>query len=47
MMKDRATVRSSINHILSWDFDRIVVGHGDNVEVGGRDELRRAFEFLD
>jgi hypothetical protein len=46
MMKDRTAVRASIDHILSWDFDRVIVGHGDNIETGGRDIVRRAFEFL-
>ena len=46
MMKDRAAVRASLDHILSWDFDRIIVGHGDNVESHGGDVLRSAFSFL-
>ena len=45
-IKDRAAVRKSIDHILSWDFDRIVVSHGRNVESGGREMLREAFQFL-
>jgi hypothetical protein len=46
MMKDRAAVRASIDHILSLDFDRVIAGHGENIETGGRDALRHAFEFL-
>jgi hypothetical protein len=46
MMKDRTAVRASIDHILSWDFDRVIAGHGENIESGGRDAVRRAFEFL-
>jgi hypothetical protein len=46
MMKDRAAVRSSIDTILGWDFDRIIVGHGDNVETRGKEVLREAFAFL-
>lgn len=45
-IKDRAAVRASIDHILEWDFDRIVLSHGANVETGGREKLREAFAFL-
>jgi len=45
-IKDRATVRQSIDQILSWDFDRIVVGHGAIVEAGGRKALEQAYAFL-
>jgi hypothetical protein len=45
-IRDRAALRGSLDHILAWDFDRIVVGHGRNVEAGGRDLLRQAYAFL-
>lgn len=45
-IKDRAAARASIERILSWDFDRIIVCHGEVLPSGGRDELRRAFRFL-
>lgn len=44
---DRAAVRASLDRILAWDFDRIIVGHGRNIESGGKDALRAAFAFLD
>ncbi|MBI2516427.1 MAG: DUF4336 domain-containing protein [Opitutae bacterium] len=43
---DRAAVRTSLDRILAWDFDRIIVGHGRNIESGGKDALRAAFAFL-
>lgn len=46
VIKDRAALRASINHVLAWDFDRIVVAHGANIETGGQDTLRTAFAFL-
>ena len=46
VIKDRAALRASLDHILSWDFDRIVVSHGDNLAAGGREALRTAFAFL-
>jgi hypothetical protein len=46
LMKDHAAVRASLEKILSWDFDRIVVGHGRNLEPNGKAVLRDAFAFL-
>ncbi len=45
-LRDRVAVRSSLEQILAWDFDRIVLSHGRNVETGGRELLRAAFAFL-
>lgn len=45
-MHDRAAVRASIDLLLKWDFDRIIVGHGRNIETGGKEALRSAFAFL-
>lgn len=47
MIKDKAATRASIDKILQWDFDRIVVGHGDILETGGKEALREAYAFLD
>jgi hypothetical protein len=46
IIRDRAALRASIDRILEWDFDRIVVSHGQNIETGGKDALRTAFAFL-
>jgi len=46
LMRDRAAVRSSLDLILTWDFDRIIVGHGRNIDTGGKAALRAAFDFL-
>lgn len=45
-MRDRAAVRASIDKILAWEFDRIVLSHGRNVDVGGKRLLREAYSFL-
>ena len=45
-IKDRAAVRASLDHTLAWDFDRIVVSHGRNLDSGAKDALRTAFAFL-
>ena len=46
MMRDRAAVRASIDRILAWDFQRVIVGHGHNVETDAREKFRAAFAFL-
>ena len=45
-IKDRAAFRRSIDAILNWDFDRIVLSHGANVPTGGHELLRDSFVFL-
>ncbi len=45
-IKDRTALRRSLDHLLAWDFDRVVISHGRNLDTGGRNALRTAFEFL-
>ncbi|MEO6245520.1 MAG: DUF4336 domain-containing protein [Opitutaceae bacterium] len=45
-IKDRAALRRSLDRILEWDFDRVVVSHGRNLDTGGNHALREAFDFL-
>ena len=46
LIRDRAAARGSLERILGWDFDRVIVAHGDVVERGGRAALRRGYEWL-
>ena len=41
--KDRPALRVSLDRILAWDFDRIVVAHGEVVESGGRGLFEEAY----
>lgn len=43
---DHRRFRASIERILSWNFDQIVVGHGAVVQSGGKDVFRTAFQWL-
>lgn len=43
---DRVAFRGSIDRILRWDFDRIIVSHGEMIESGGKELFRAAFEDL-
>jgi len=40
---DRAKFRASIDAVLAWEFDRVVICHGRIVESGGREVLREAY----
>jgi len=42
-MKDKAAVKASVDRILQWDFERVIVAHGDVLESGGRQALRQSF----
>lgn len=44
LVRDRRALRASLDAMLAFDFDRIVVAHGDIVMQDGRELLRRAFE---
>jgi len=46
LIRDRRAARQQIDRMLAWDFDRIVLGHGDIIETGGRDVLRDAYAWL-
>lgn len=46
LIRDRSAARQSLERILAWDFDRVVVAHGDVLESGGRDALRRGYSWL-
>ncbi|MFI5314956.1 MAG: DUF4336 domain-containing protein [Myxococcota bacterium] len=45
-IRDRAAARESVERILRWDFERVIVTHGEVIERGGRDAVRDAFAFL-
>ena len=45
-ISDKKALRRSVDQVLSWDFERIVLGHGHIVERDGRQILRDAYAFL-
>ena len=44
VIKDKSAFRRSIGEILEWDFDRIIVGHGEVVQQNGKQKLKKAIE---
>src|SRR5688572_26016297 len=45
-IKDRAALRRSLDHVLTWDFDAILLSHGSNVRRGAKAMLRDALAFV-
>lgn len=44
--RDRGYLRQKIEQMLGWDFDTLVVGHGDVVATNGKEALRQAYRWL-
>ncbi|MEO8603940.1 MAG: DUF4336 domain-containing protein [bacterium] len=46
LIRDRQAARQSLERILAWDFDRVVVAHGDVLERGGHAALSQGYAWL-
>jgi hypothetical protein len=46
MVRDRTAFRHSLERILEWPFERVVVAHGDVSEKGGRAELVQGYSWI-
>ncbi len=46
LMRERPAARAALERVLAWDFDRVIVSHGEILERGGRDALRRGYHWL-
>jgi len=46
LIRDRSAGRASLQGILAWDFDRVIVAHGQVLAEGGRDALRAGYAWL-
>lgn len=42
----RALGRRSLQRMLAWDFDRLIVAHGDCIENDAKPFVKRAFRWL-
>ena len=42
----RARARETVDQILSWEFDRLLLAHGEIVERGAKEIVRNAWSFL-
>ena len=46
LIRDRRAARESLQRILAWDFDRVIVAHGDVLDSGGHEILRQGYAWL-
>jgi len=46
LIRDQQAARESLGQIMKWDFDRVIVAHGDVLETGGKEKLRQAYAFI-
>ena len=46
LVRDRAAFRRSLETILDWPFERVIVAHGDILETGGREQFVRGYGWV-
>jgi hypothetical protein len=46
LVKNRASLRSSLNRIQEWDFDRVIVTHGDVLDQGGKTTMQTQYAWV-
>jgi hypothetical protein len=46
-ISDPNALRESIENVIRWPFDRVIVAHGEIVESGGHASFREGFAFLE
>ena len=46
LIRDRGAARRSLDEILRWDFDRVIVTHGIVLQQSGKRVVRAAFDWL-
>ena len=46
LIRDRSAARASLERILEWDFERVILAHGEVLERGGPAALRAGYSWL-
>jgi hypothetical protein len=44
---NRNLARQSLERLLSWDFDKLIIAHGECIESGAKQYIKRAFRWLE
>ncbi|HYY74467.1 MAG TPA: DUF4336 domain-containing protein [Solirubrobacterales bacterium] len=44
--RNRKAARRAVEQVLEWEFDRIIVGHGEIIENGGKSAFAEAMSWL-
>jgi hypothetical protein len=42
MIRDRHAFQQSLQRLMQWDFDRLIVAHGEVIETGAKEKLKQA-----
>jgi hypothetical protein len=45
-IRDLQGARDAVRRVISWDFDRTIVGHWEIVQSSGREAFKRAYRRL-
>jgi hypothetical protein len=46
ILKDKSKFKKSVDNILEWDFERIIISHGKLIEKDGKNEFADAFKQI-
>lgn len=46
LVRDKTAFRRSLDRILEWPFERVIVSHGEISESGGRDQLKQGYAWV-
>ena len=46
VIEDKAKVKASVEKILSWDFQRVIMAHGNIVENDAKQQLKKGYEWF-
>ena len=44
--KDRSAAREAFERVMTWEIDRVVVGHGTIMEINAKDLLKKSLNWL-
>jgi hypothetical protein len=44
--RDRKTARAALERLLAWDFDRVIVGHGEMLDREPKEAIREAWRWV-
>jgi hypothetical protein len=44
--RDKVKSRASVDRLLEWDFDRVILAHGEVLDTGGREAVANSFKWL-
>lgn len=45
-VRDKPAMRRSIERILAWDFENLIIAHGHCLHGGAKEDVRRAFHWI-